>query len=446
MEDNTTINNQILDIPASTHYWFVRSGSKAEYYDDFGYNNYVAIGDNNVTLSSLLSIEKKYRATDDILMERYKKVFKDVFLKEYKESSKNKDKNADEKQKDLITLTRSASIAALKTYRFVEKMRVGDIVIVPASGSSSFRVGVITTDVFSEDVKHVFIPSEEDQTQSAYVTSLYDKKRRVAWIKEITERELPDKLLWIKSGHQAIFDITANAEAINPLISSLYFYKNEFHARIGVGTPNPISSSQWYHLQKVIVEAAPKIADSVYQKHKVESIGQIIIQGAQEHWDDILFICTILFGRAGASIKGKTYHINGILTNFYPSVREQHRHEKAMNDHEETKAELEETALRLDNDRKQLENEKLKSEQKKADESVKAPSVIPKDLADHALMNQKTEVAEVNDVNVDYTLNETQKNVLSKLNLSDDEVGDAIPAEMQVDSLNEAAEEHEKKE
>lgn len=47
----------ILNIPANTKYWFVRAGSQAEYYQDFMLNNYIAIGDNVVSLEDLYCID-----------------------------------------------------------------------------------------------------------------------------------------------------------------------------------------------------------------------------------------------------------------------------------------------------------------------------------------------------------------------------------------------------
>lgn len=408
----------LLRIPDNTQYWFVRSGSKAEYFDDFAYNNYIAIGDSNVALDTLKKIEPKYRATCDVLEQRYKKIFQDSFIKEYKENNDTKNMDPDNLKKDIINITRSASIAAIKAHDFIERMKIGDIILVPNNGSSSFRIGVITSDSFSGPVQHIFIPSDDDATVPAYSYSNYDKKRRVAWIKEITDKELPDKLLWIKSGHKAIFDITDNAQSINPLIATYYFYKNNFYARVGVGTPNPISSTQWYALQQVIVEVAPDIADHIFQKHKVESIGQILIQTATDHWDDILAICAVLFGQAGATVKGHDYHINGLLTNFYPSVREQKKHEKVMNSHAERQAALLEDGLEKDNQLKELEIKKRENELLES------------------LAKQTTKKADLKDTVADYSLNNHQKEILDTLNLSGDAVGDEIPSEMQENSLN----------
>ncbi|MEH1648174.1 hypothetical protein AAHB41_08915 [Pediococcus pentosaceus] len=364
MSFNKVETTNLLKIPDNTQYWFVRSGSNAEYFEDFAYNNYIAIGDSNITLEKLKTIEPKYRATPDILQEKYKNIFQESFISDYNEKNKKEEIEPDERKKDIINLTRSASISAVKAYDFIEQMKIGDIILVPNNGSSLFRIGVITTDSFSHKVNHIFIPTTDDATVSSYSYADYDKKRRIAWIKEITVKDLPEKLLWIKYGHKAIFNITENAESINPLISSNYFYKDHFYTRIGVGTPKPISSTEWFNLQKVIVDAAPDIADQVFQKHKVESVGQIVIQTVSEHWDDILWICAFLFGSADANIKGREFHINGLLTNFYPSVREQKRHQKVMNEHEERSADLSEKKLEQEVRLKELEVQKKKTNYK----------------------------------------------------------------------------------
>lgn len=419
-------NDNLLIIPDNTQYWFVRAGSKAEYFDDFAYNNYIAIGDNNIALGTLQNIELKYRATPDILKQRYKKIFKDSFINEYKENNDTKNMDEQDIKKDMANITRSASISAIKTYDFIEKMKIGDIILIPNNGSSNFRIGIITSNPFSDPIKHIFIPSDNDATIASYTYSNYDKKRRVAWIKDITEKDLPDKLLWIKSAHKAIFDVTNNAQSINPLIATYYFYKNSFYARIGVGTPNPISSTQWLAFQQVIVETTTDIADKVFQKHKVESIGQIILQTTAEHWDDILAVCIVLFGQVSTSIKGKEFHINGLLTNFYPSFREQKRHEKIMHKHEEEKAKLLIDGLKKDNTLKDLE---IKERENKLIEQLTV---------------KKTKKALLEHTKNDYSLNDSQKKILDSINLSDDPVGNEIPSKMQENNLNSEMVKHEK--
>lgn len=124
------------------------------------------------------------------------------------------------------------------------------------------------------------------------------------------------------------------------------------------------------------------------------------------------------------NIKGQQFHINGLLTNFYPSVREQKRHEKAMNLHEEKQAELTEASMIRDNKLKDL---KIKENELKIKE----------------LAAQKTKKATLADIKDGYQMDNLQRKALEKLNLSGDEVGDVIPSEMQTDSLNYQREESE---
>lgn len=68
-------NAGILKIQDNASYWFLRAASGAAYFDDFQYNNFVAIGDNDVDLNSLLSIQNQYKVTDEILLDKYKNIF-----------------------------------------------------------------------------------------------------------------------------------------------------------------------------------------------------------------------------------------------------------------------------------------------------------------------------------------------------------------------------------
>lgn len=63
------IEAEFVYIPPQTRYWLVRAGIGAEYFIDFKINNYIAIGDNEVSISELDAIPSKYRVTQDILIE-----------------------------------------------------------------------------------------------------------------------------------------------------------------------------------------------------------------------------------------------------------------------------------------------------------------------------------------------------------------------------------------
>ena len=88
--NNGVIEADFLKIPDETKYWFVRAGVGAEFYQDFKYNNFIAIGDNDITLETLESIEDKYRGATDTHKSAYKKLFNKFYIDALKQSTQYK--------------------------------------------------------------------------------------------------------------------------------------------------------------------------------------------------------------------------------------------------------------------------------------------------------------------------------------------------------------------
>ena len=81
--------NNVLSIPDNTKYWLVRANSKAVFFNDFKYNNFIAIGDNYVKLSDLNRIPSVLRTTSDLLKNQYKEIFFNRNIKFHEEFSNN---------------------------------------------------------------------------------------------------------------------------------------------------------------------------------------------------------------------------------------------------------------------------------------------------------------------------------------------------------------------
>lgn len=67
--------DKILNISRNAQYWLVRAGNNAEFYEDFQYNNFIAVGNNDILLSDLKDISPYYRINEDILEKQYKDIF-----------------------------------------------------------------------------------------------------------------------------------------------------------------------------------------------------------------------------------------------------------------------------------------------------------------------------------------------------------------------------------
>lgn len=386
--------DKILNISRNAQYWLVRAGNNAEFYEDFQYNNFIAVGNNNILLSDLKDISPYYRINEDILEKQYKDIFFKSFLSSYNNNENNRQKDRLTRQNDLNSLKRSSSIAASKVFNFVEKMAIGDFIIIPDRGSSKFLLGFILSEAFDEEINHITQESVFDEmSEPGYTISNFQKKRRVFWIKEFMQKDLPDKLSWIRQTRQSIYNLTSDADQINPLIAANYIYNDEIYCRIGVTTTKQVNSKELFEFQKLIVDVADKKADKIHQKTNIQSPGFILLHTALDNWKILAIIAASLFSNVTISSGNYSAKISGILPYFMERKfkkamqNEQLRDAKLKNDLNEIKIKTEKLELQ----KKELELEKSK---------------------------HKSEID------------------IQNLKLTNSEVGNEIPIEMQMDNLS----------
>lgn len=394
----------ILEIPSDTDYWLIRAGSKAEFYEDFKHNNFIAVGSNDISLETLKDINKPYRVTDDILENKYKDIFFDKRLEDYKLKFPNENITDRKHGKDITRLKISSSHEATKAFKFVEKIKEKDIVIVPNEGSTHFLLGVVCSDVFEDEIPHVnlgFTDMEDDSSNFGYPISNFKKKRRVYWFKELRFEQIPDKMTWVKSTRQTIYNLNDYDVLINTLINSRFVYKDNFYYRIDVTTQKDISSYELFELQRLIVElSGEKVAKKIYQKTSVQSPGNIILQILSDATNIkyLLGIVAALVGDVEIKFGNYTFRIVGLLPRFLNRkhknniLKEDERKQRLEND----KLEEEVRGLSLDNDAKELEIQKNNTieEIKKRISNLgltnsDVGTSIPPEMQKHNLMYQK---------------------------------------------------------
>lgn len=420
-----TVKN-VLSIPASTKYWFVRAGSKADYYQDFRINNYIAIGDNAVSLDDLYSIDPIQTVNDKLLKTQYSEIYNKRLAEEFIDSENYQNLTSDRRRAELVKIARSASKSATKGFNFVEKMKPADIVIVPARGSSKFLIGVITTAPFDSNIQHLYI--DED---SQYLISDFSKKRRVFWLKEITLSELPDKLLWIKNGHQTIFDITKNADEINPLLSNRYTFKGQYYERIGVSSSEKISEDDFFNLQSAVHETTKANSkSSVYQTIKIQSPGEQILHTVLENWDAIVTATTIIFGNVDVNTPIGSIKLQGIIPFFTENFSKRARLEKELRIKklEKEKETLDRKSdIELDTQEQKLKQERIATKKAQLEYEV-------------AQRNKLIETESIENPTSDETiryveLSDEQRETLARIKANQNPVGSLVPPETQMDTV-----------
>ncbi|MDM7516559.1 hypothetical protein QUF07_07505 [Lentilactobacillus sp. TOM.63] len=351
MGENEEKEIEILDIPDTTKYWFVRANTAAEYLVDFYNNNYIATDSSNQRLIDFITIPSNIRSSNDALKTTYKAMFNDRDIASYENDIHNKRKTNQERAEDLEQIRRRSTSRANTTFKFVELMNIGDFIFVPFKSSEKFLVGIVTSDVFDGSIRHVQLL--DNQGNNTYHISPYKFKRRVVWIKKIMRSQFPEKLSWIRNAHQSLFDITEQgADVLNPVIAPIYRYRGKVYCRIGVNTDNQISNSTWLTYQLTLQNILGKENnDRVFQKSRVQSKGDLIQFAADNWWWLIILIWQGLFGEIDFNIiflKG-TFH--GPLKKFLPSEKKKAEEDKQERD--------------LSNQHKQADIDKIQSETEK---------------------------------------------------------------------------------
>ena len=409
--NENVIEADFLIIPDDTKYWFVRAGSKAEFYYDFKYNNFIAIGDNEIKLKNLNGIPDRFRALNSTLKLEYKRLFNEEYLNSLMDSQKYKDLQKSEQSDEIEKVKRSSSISSSKTFSFVEEMDIGDYILVPYKSSDVFLIGIVISDVFDHQVEHEYLGIDQQ-----YPISDYEKKRRILWIKEIGQKELPEKLMWIQNGHRAIFDITSSADDINPLLSTEFIYKGNASVRVNVGTENKVSSSTWLQYQIVINQNAQGQADEVFQKNKVQSVGHTILEMAIDNPEILIIIGASLFHEMDFNVYGIKFKTHGPLSFLIPGSKKKRENENRNNELDLEKKEEEVKSLKLNNNAIEINNKK--------------ETILLEELKKRSdLTNRTAEDIKITDVSI--SKNPEQQEALNNMKISQKSIGTEISPERQ---------------
>lgn len=278
---------QILEIPNGAKYWLVRAG-KGEDYEEFKESGIIGLRYNKLTLGEIdlvrktpykKSSEKSNGSGQEEIDYFYRDMYKTRLSKYYKKSK------------------RSLAHIASRIYNFVQKMSLGDIVIVPYSGSKKFLVGVIIGEVYElteaeEEVlknkKKEELISSNSRNSKVKEISIARKRRKVKWLNEVDKSELNPKLLYTITMHQSVIDISEKGVYIDSLLSPMYIKDSKLYFNIKVTTQKSISLENWTNFYNTLSNIYEK-EDKLTVKTRVESEGFISFVSEIFNWKYLLF-------------------------------------------------------------------------------------------------------------------------------------------------------------
>lgn len=322
----------VLEIPSSTGYWLVRADG-GKYYEDFFLNNFIAISDNEITLEMIMECDHESLAGN--VIEHYKSLYLDIY------------------KKDDWTSQQIAH-AAGRTHKFIDEMKIGDLILVPSKKSTTFLIGIVTSDIYEITEEEV-----SSKHEVKYPINPYLKRREVTWLKEVSRKEISEKLYWILSAHQTIFNLSEQRDYINQLLAPIYVQDNVCHGTLKISKKEGLDSDEWYDLYSIIKHQSDIMNDRMIVKSNVQSPG--LLEFITENPITVISTVIVLSGAVAGEINIGGIRLPGIIPYFQSFRKEQIEIEKSKKDLQ---------MKDLEYQAKQIENQKAINELKQMEDDM----------------------------------------------------------------------------
>jgi Uncharacterized conserved protein len=215
-------------------YWLVRTDG-GTHYTDFTVNDYISIGWDYITREIF-----RTKKEDEIKA----LIAKNELIAPTADDDDN-DNDDDEK-------TREGKITSVynKLKRFIEEIKIGDVVIIPSRNTKQISIGIVESDVI-EDPDYVNKYQRENPGTEIHLCS-YLKRRVVKWIKAINKEKIDVYLARAFSSHHAISDISEYSSFIDRELYSIYLADGMIHSIIRAGHPNGVSFKELQELLDIL--------------------------------------------------------------------------------------------------------------------------------------------------------------------------------------------------
>lgn len=239
----------IFDIPVaseSQQVWFIRT-SGGDYYDDFRFNNYVAIGWDKIPSEWIIRKTMVSEPDDDCTSGNVSTINETETLlalseKEFK--NKVSDLYPEEKRPGLV-------YGQLNT--FYNVMRAGDWIVIPSKSTQDLTIGVLGNVLHGDIEKRNIVPENE------YVICKYTHKRSVDW-----QRELPASYdVYLQKSlraQQTISNITEISGLVFRHLYPVYVVKNEVRITFQKTTEGELNVVSNMSLIGSVIDIAEQIA------------------------------------------------------------------------------------------------------------------------------------------------------------------------------------------
>lgn len=356
--DIPEIQSAIPVIDSSADYWLIRANG-GKYYTDFLINNYVGLGWNDITTSMI----KDARNNSTIIKQQLK------------ESIRNKGDDPDDNSETTY------GTWAGQLIRFIESLKLNDIVVVPSESSEQFLVGKIISDAYEASNTEIGTDSKE----SNYQKSDYKKRRKIQWLGNFNRNEADTALYKMIYSQHTLSDINIYKSYINRAMFDAYIEDNELHLTFKVTQSDGVNSEYLGLFMYQISQLAKKFDQSseVIVRVNVQSPGPIetVFKSATIGicvFATIALVTAVPYGgnfEVGNPLLGNIkYSVPGIATQHEKNVRE---NEKAKEESEKNEDEHNERLLKLE---KEAVNQAVDAKAPISQLGLKLPSSVQHSL------------------------------------------------------------------
>ncbi|MGK8549754.1 hypothetical protein [Staphylococcus epidermidis] len=295
-------NLEIPNIPVDRKYWLLRTEG-GSWYEEFTSDKFIAIGWNKLDKKEYC--ENVHKESALRILDKY-----------YPEN----------KQQTLIINNID---------KFYNKMKIGDIVVLPSEGSQVLMFCEITGDVYNQKITQ----TEIDEGNCPYI-----KRRKIKTIKSISKRNLDLKLFKMLQSHHTISDINDYANEIDSSLHDFYVKGEKIVYSIKINKKNNLSAENLRTLTNIPWIVNEYIHNDYYNLSNLTSTIYIKSPGKQEYEGKgisaakfFIGFCIITNFLLGGNIEIKDFHIetNGVIKENIKLKEQKLKEDKEKNRHQE---------------------------------------------------------------------------------------------------------------
>lgn len=295
----------IPTINSSSDYWLVRSNS-GEFFTDFNINSYIGIAWNEISLDDIKSAKNDSETLKNTLRKKLKT------------------------DNDHEISEQSYGSIAGQLLRFVNKIKVNDIVVVPSERSERFIVGKVISEPYEENNI-----SNENETED-YHKSNYKKRIQVRWINRFNRSDADSALYKMIYTHNTLSNINEYKAFINRALYRYYIEDDKLYISFKVTESDNISSEslgqfiyQYSLLNRMLFpDNKLDVKTNVQSPGDIEFISHIVKDGL--YLFGLISAGGIALMGGKFSFMGQTFETPGIM-----SYKAKKRSEQIANDKEQ---------------------------------------------------------------------------------------------------------------